>query len=72
MIRLRTILGAVPMVLLLFLPLVLSIILVLPGLTDIASFTAAFEHPQFGGALKLTLWTVSPAPPWPSVLLSSL
>jgi putative thiamine transport system permease protein len=45
------------MVLLLFLPLVLSIILVLPGLTDIASFTAAFEHPQFGGALKLTLWT---------------
>ncbi len=50
-------LGAAPLVLLFLLPLALSLVLLLPGLVDIQAFTALFQHPQFFGALKLTLFT---------------
>jgi putative thiamine transport system permease protein len=53
----RRYLGAAPLVLLFLLPLVLSLILLLPGLVDIQAFQALFQHPQFSGALKLTLFT---------------
>jgi putative thiamine transport system permease protein len=45
------------MVLLFLLPLALSLILLLPGLVDFQAFQALFQHPQFSGALKLTLFT---------------
>jgi putative thiamine transport system permease protein len=45
------------MVLLFLLPLASSLVLLLPGLTDTASFVAALQHPQFTGALALTLQT---------------
>lgn len=45
------------MVLLFLLPLVVVLLLLLPGLTDLASFTAALHHPQFSGALALTVQT---------------
>jgi putative thiamine transport system permease protein len=53
----RQYLGAVPLVLLFLLPLALSLLLLLPGFVDAQSFKALFEHPQFSGALKLTLFT---------------
>jgi putative thiamine transport system permease protein len=53
----RRYLGAAPLVLLFLLPLALSLILLLPGLVDIQAFQALFQHPQFSGALKLTLFT---------------
>jgi putative thiamine transport system permease protein len=50
-------LGAAPLVLLFLLPLASSLLLLLPGLVDIQAFTALLQHPQFSGALKLTLFT---------------
>ncbi len=50
-------LGAAPLALLFLLPLALSLLLLLPGLVDAHSFQALFQHPQFSGALKLTLFT---------------
>jgi putative thiamine transport system permease protein len=57
MIRLRTISGALPLALIFLLPLFLSLALLLPGLTDRAALVAMFDHPQFNGAVKLTLIT---------------
>ena len=45
------------MALLLLLPLGASLLLLLPGLTDMEAFAAAIHHPQFPGAVMLTLWT---------------
>jgi putative thiamine transport system permease protein len=53
----RRYLGAAPLVLLFLLPLALSLLSLLPGLVDAQSFQALFQHPQFSGALKLTLFT---------------
>ncbi len=53
----RRYLGAAPLVLLFLLPLALSLILLLRGLVDIQASQALFQHPQFSGALKLTLFT---------------
>ena len=43
--------------LLFMLPLALSLLLLFPGLVDAPSFQALFQHPQFPGAIKLTLFT---------------
>ncbi len=53
----RLVLAAAPLVLLFLLPLLLSLVLLLPGLVDAQSFKAMAQHPQFAGALKLTLFT---------------
>ncbi len=55
--RLKQIWGAGPLVLLFVLPLLLSLLLLSPGLFDGQSFTALFAHPQFSGAIYLTLST---------------
>jgi putative thiamine transport system permease protein len=57
MLRLRMIFGAAPLVLFLVLPLVFSSVLLVPGLLDWSSLVGIFHHPQFPGALGLTLWT---------------
>jgi putative thiamine transport system permease protein len=49
--------AALPLTLLFALPFALSLLLILPSFTDLASFRAFFAHPQFAGALKLTLFT---------------
>jgi putative thiamine transport system permease protein len=49
--------GAAPLVLLFMVPLAISLALLLPGLFDVASFKALLAHPQFFGALALTLFT---------------
>jgi putative thiamine transport system permease protein len=49
--------GAAPVVLLFLLPLLFSFLLLLPGLFDAQSFSALFQHPQFWGAVRLTLLT---------------
>jgi putative thiamine transport system permease protein len=46
-----------PLGLIFILPLALSLLLILPGFTDISAFKAFFAHPQFPGGLKLTLFT---------------
>ncbi len=53
----RRCLGATPLVVIFLLPLLASLLLLLPGLVDAHSFNALFQHPQFFGALKLTLFT---------------
>jgi putative thiamine transport system permease protein len=55
--QLMSLLAATPMVLLFLLPLVLSLALLLPGLTDVQTFRALFAHPQFTGGLVLTLFS---------------
>ncbi len=57
MLQWRQWLGAAPLVLLFLLPLVLSLALLVPGLVDAPSFVTLFRHPQFYGALKLTVFT---------------
>jgi putative thiamine transport system permease protein len=52
----RRYLGAAPLGLLFLLPLAFSLLLLLPGLVDAQSLQALFQHPQFFGALKLTLF----------------
>lgn len=49
--------GAVPLVLLFAVPLLISLLLLAPGLLDAKSFTALFQHPQFWGGLHLTLFS---------------
>jgi putative thiamine transport system permease protein len=53
----RQYLGAAPLVLLFLLPLSLSLLLVLPGFFDWTGFAALFQHPQFWGAVRLTLFS---------------
>jgi putative thiamine transport system permease protein len=53
----RNNLLAAPLVLLFVAPLVLSLALILPGLTDIAGFQAFLQHPQIWGAARLTVAT---------------
>ena len=50
-------LGGLPLTIVFALPLALSLLFIIPGLTDIAAFLAFLAHPQFPGALKLTLFT---------------
>jgi putative thiamine transport system permease protein len=57
MLQRRQWLGAAPLALLFLLPLVLSLALLVPGLVDAPSFVTLFKHPQFYGALKLTVFT---------------
>jgi putative thiamine transport system permease protein len=57
MLAIRQYFGAVPVVLLFLLPLLFSFLLLLPGLFDAQSFAALFQHPQFWGAVRLTLLT---------------
>jgi putative thiamine transport system permease protein len=49
--------GATPLALLFAVPLVFSLLLLAPRLLDAKSFDALFQHPQFWGALFLTLLT---------------
>jgi putative thiamine transport system permease protein len=57
MLRARHIGGAAPLALLFILPLMFSLLLLLPGFLDLQSFTALFQHPQIWGATRLTLLT---------------
>jgi putative thiamine transport system permease protein len=57
MARALNILGAGPMVLLFLLPLTASLVLLLPGLTDVQAFGLVFAHPQWRGAVVLTLFS---------------
>ncbi len=45
------------MVLLFLLPLALSLLLLLPGLFDFEGFSALLAHPQFWGAVRVTVFT---------------
>ncbi len=49
--------GSGPLVLLFVAPLFLSLVLLAPNLFEFESFNALFAHPQFYGALKLSLFT---------------
>jgi putative thiamine transport system permease protein len=49
--------GAAPLVLLFLLPLGLSLLHVIPGFFDWTGFAALLQHPQFWGAVHLTLFT---------------
>jgi putative thiamine transport system permease protein len=53
----RHLFGAAPLVILFLLPLASSLALLFPGLVDAQAFQALFQHPQFMGAIKLTLIT---------------
>jgi putative thiamine transport system permease protein len=53
----RQYLGAAPLVLLFLVPLVLSLVVLLPGLVDVQAFQSLLQHPQFYGAMKLTVFT---------------
>lgn len=53
--------GAVPLALLFLLPLALSLVLLVPGLLDLQALKAMLQHPQFWGALQLTLFTGLPS-----------
>lgn len=50
-------LAALPLIVVFLLPLGLSLALILPTFTDAAAFTALLNHPQFWGAVRLTLFT---------------
>jgi putative thiamine transport system permease protein len=49
--------SAIPLVLIFIAPFALSLLLILPAFTDLASFSAFLAHPQFSGGLKLSLFT---------------
>lgn len=49
--------GVLPLGLIFVAPLVFSVLFMLPDFTDFAAFQAFFAHPQFAGALALTLFT---------------
>jgi putative thiamine transport system permease protein len=50
-------LAALPLLLIFLLPLALSLALILPVFADAAAFRALLNHPQFWGAVRLTLFT---------------
>ena len=50
-------LSPLPLAILFPLPLALSLALLAPSFTDASAFAALFDHPQFPGALRLTLFT---------------
>lgn len=49
--------AVLPLTLLFLLPLVAALVLVLPGLLDATAFASMIAHPQFAGALWLTVFT---------------
>jgi putative thiamine transport system permease protein len=49
--------GAGPLVLLFLLPLAASLVLLLPGLTDMGALNGIVAHPQFAGAFALTAFS---------------
>jgi putative thiamine transport system permease protein len=50
-------LAALPLFLIFLLPLALSLALMVPAFADVAAFKALLDHPQFWGAVRLTLFT---------------
>ncbi len=50
-------LGPIPVVGLFVAPLAVSLLFILPSLVDVTGFVSLFEHPQFWGSLRLTLFT---------------